>query len=82
MLEAVVANKAKVDPAVYAEVLDFTKLFWGNKGNHNELTSQKFLPKFTADELKHALEQAGHKDLGRRSRCPEPVASSIPHSSR
>ncbi|HVW83361.1 MAG TPA: hypothetical protein VHB50_01725 [Bryobacteraceae bacterium] len=63
VLEAVVSNKDKVDPAVYARILDFTKLFWGNKGNHNELTSQKVMPSFTADELKHALEQAGRKDL-------------------
>ncbi|MGA2714695.1 MAG: peptidase M49 [Bryobacteraceae bacterium] len=63
LLEAIVANKAKVDPAIYGKILEFTKLFWANKGNHNELTSAKFLPKFTADELKRALEQAGHKDL-------------------
>jgi dipeptidyl-peptidase-3 len=63
VLETVVANKDKVDPAIYGKVTDFTKLFWANKGNHNELTSQKFLPKFTADELKHALEQAGRKDM-------------------
>ena len=63
VLEAVVSNKDKVDPPVYAKVLEFTKLFWSNKGNHNELTSQKFMPDFTADELKHALDQAGRKDL-------------------
>jgi dipeptidyl-peptidase III len=63
ILEAVVSNKAKVDSAIYSRVLDFTQLFWANKGNHNETTAQKFLPKFTADELKRALEQAGHKDL-------------------
>jgi hypothetical protein len=44
VLEAVVAAKDKVNPASYAKILDFTKLFWANKGNHNELTSQKFLP--------------------------------------
>ena len=63
VLEAVVTNKVKVDAAIYGRVLDFTKLFWANKGNHNETTAQKFLPKFTADELKRALDQAGHKDL-------------------
>jgi dipeptidyl-peptidase-3 len=62
-LEAVVKAKDKVDPAVYGRILDFTKLFWANSGNHNELTGQKFLPKFTADELKGALQQAGRKDL-------------------
>jgi hypothetical protein len=44
VLEAVVASKAQVDPTVYIHVLEFTKLFWGNKGNHNELTSQKVMP--------------------------------------
>src|ERR1700679_1591170 len=50
LLEAVVANKTKVDPAIYGRVSDFTKLFWANKGNHNETTAQKFMPKFTSDE--------------------------------
>ena len=63
VLEAVMTNKDKVDAQVYNKVADYTKLFWGNKGNHNEMTAQKFLPKFTEDELKHALEQAGHKEL-------------------
>ncbi|MCU1258317.1 MAG: putative dipeptidyl-peptidase [Bryobacterales bacterium] len=63
LLEAVVSQKDKVDGALYSKVSDYTKLFWANKGNHNEATAQKFLPEFTADELKRALEQAGHKDL-------------------
>jgi len=63
VLEAVVANKGKVDPGIYGKIVEFTKLFWANKGNHNELTSQKIQPKFTAEELKKALESAGHKDL-------------------
>lgn len=63
VLEAVVAAKDKVDPAIYAKVRDFTMLFWANKGNHNELTSQKFLPKFTEAELKSALRQAGRSAL-------------------
>jgi dipeptidyl-peptidase-3 len=63
VLEAVVSHKDKVDPAIYAKVSDFAKLFWANKGNRNEMTAQKFLPKFTADELKKALSQAGRADL-------------------
>jgi len=63
VLEAVVANKSKVDASLYGPVLDFTMLFWANKGNHNDTTAQKFLPKFTPADLKRALEQAGHKDL-------------------
>ncbi len=63
VLEAVVANKAAVDPAVYAKIADFTKLFWANNGNHNENTAQKFLPEFTPAELAAALEKVGRKDL-------------------
>ena len=63
MLEAVVRAKARVSATVYGRILEFTKLFWANTGNHNDLTGQKFLPKFTTDELKRALEQAGRKDL-------------------
>lgn len=63
LLETLTAGKDKIDPAVYAKILTYTKLFWGNRGNRNENTSQKFLPEFTADELKKALEQSGHKEL-------------------
>ncbi len=63
ILEAVVANKSKVDPGVYAKVLDYTKLFWANRGNHNENTSQKFLPAFSPEELNRALTAAGRSDL-------------------
>lgn len=63
VLEAVIAAKGKVDAPVYSKILDYTKVFWGNKGNHNEGTSQKVMPAFTAAELRHALEQAGRTDL-------------------
>jgi len=54
MLEMIVANPDGVNPAVYDKILAFTKLFWANRGNHNENTAQKFLPDFTYDELKQA----------------------------
>jgi len=44
------------------KVVDFLKLFWANRGNHNEMTAQKFLPEFTFEELKaaaHASMSAG-----------------------
>ncbi len=63
LLEVVMSNEAKVNPVIYGRVSDFTKLFWANKGNHNESTGQKFLPKFTANELKRALGEAGRPDL-------------------
>ena len=54
LLEEIVAHPEGIDPAVMSKVTDFAKLFWGNRGNHNENTAQKFLPAFTFDELKRA----------------------------
>ncbi len=61
VLELVAAHPEGVNPAAYAKILAFTKLFWANRGNHNENTSQKFMPGFTFDELK----DAGLTALGR-----------------
>lgn len=54
VLELIVAHPEGVDHAAYAKILAFTKLFWANRGNHNETTAQKFLPEFTFDELRAA----------------------------
>ncbi len=55
VLELIVAHpNADIKPAAYAKILAFTKLFWANRGNHNETTAQKFLPEFTFEELRAA----------------------------
>jgi dipeptidyl-peptidase-3 len=54
LLETVVTHRQGVKPDAMKKIVDFTKLFWANKGNHNESTSQKFLPDFTFDEFKTA----------------------------
>jgi dipeptidyl-peptidase III len=54
LLEEIVAHPQGVDPEVMSRITDFAKLFWANRGNHNENTSQKFLPTFTFEELKQA----------------------------
>ena len=51
--------------AAYEKILAFTKLFWANRGNHNETTAQKFLPDFTFDELQ--ARRPG-RDQARRAR--------------
>jgi dipeptidyl-peptidase-3 len=61
VLELVVAHPEGVDQAVYAKILAFTKLFWANRGNHNETTAQKFLPDFTFEQLQAAA-RAADKD--------------------
>jgi len=60
LLEGIVAF-AGADPA-NRKIVEFARLFWANRGNHNLSTSQKFLPAFTFAELSqaaHAAHQRG-----------------------
>jgi dipeptidyl-peptidase-3 len=58
LLEEIVAHPKGIDPAALAKIADFAKLFWANRGNHNDLTSQKFLPTFAFEELEKAALRA------------------------
>ena len=60
LLEEIMAHPAGIDPAVMPKITEFAKLFWANRGNHNDLTSQKFLPSFTFMQLKGAALAAQH----------------------
>jgi dipeptidyl-peptidase III len=59
VLELIVGHPDGVDPKAYSKILAFTKLFWANRGNHNETTAQKFLPDFTFEQLQAAARAAG-----------------------
>jgi len=61
LLEEIVAHSNGADPSLDKKIAEFTKLFWANRGNHNEETSQKFLPSFTFEELEKAA-LAAQKD--------------------
>src|SRR5690242_2301196 len=63
LLEALVSHPEGIKPEVMAKIVAFTKLFWGNKGNHNDTTAQKFLPDFTFEELQEAGAQAMRNGL-------------------
>jgi dipeptidyl-peptidase-3 len=58
LLEAILTHADGIDPSVLKKITDYTMLFWGNQGNHNEFTSRKFVPEFTPEELKAAAQQA------------------------
>jgi dipeptidyl-peptidase-3 len=58
LLEEILAHPKGIDPAALAKIAEFAKLFWANRGNHNDLTSQKFLPSFTFAELEKAALRA------------------------
>src|SRR5216684_1253104 len=54
VLEEIMAYPKGIDPAAMAKIAEFAKLFWASRGNHNDLTSQKFLPAFTFEQLEKA----------------------------
>ncbi len=60
LLEEIMARPAGIDPVAMARIAEFAKVFWANRGNHNDLTSQKFLPTFTFKQLKGAALAAQH----------------------
>jgi dipeptidyl-peptidase-3 len=62
LLEEILRHPAGVNPQALRKITDFTKLFWANRGNHNEMTAQKFLPGFSFEELQAAATIAQHND--------------------
>lgn len=60
LLEGVLRHPQNVKPEALAKISNFTKLFWANRGNHNDMTAQKFLPDFGPEELAAAALQAFH----------------------
>ena len=57
LLEAILRT-APADAAARGKIAEFAKLFWANRGNHNDQTAQKFLPAFTFEELQAAAKAA------------------------
>jgi hypothetical protein len=58
LLEEIVAHPRGLNPVARQKISDYTKRFWANRGNHNDTTSQKFLPGFTFAELRWAAVSA------------------------
>ena len=57
LLEGVVA----ADAAAHPKIVAFTKLFWANRGNHDDQNALKFLPEFSFEELKATATDAFRK---------------------
>ena len=54
LLEALV----NLPPDARMQIISFTKLFWANRGNHNEMTAQKIMPEFNFEMLQAAAHEA------------------------
>lgn len=89
LLEEIVAHPDGANSDVMGKITAYAKLFWANRGNHNETTAQKFLPDFTAEELKaaainavkHGAFRTAYADLGpitRRQEKPHAMGAPLP----
>jgi dipeptidyl-peptidase-3 len=58
LLEEIMGHAAGISPDALGKIRQYALLFWANRGNHNENTSQKFVPTFSVDELQAAALQA------------------------
>src|SRR5215831_14316323 len=58
LLEGILGHSSNIAAEPLAKIRTFALLFWGNRGNHNENSSQKFLPTFTYEELQQAALKA------------------------
>ena len=76
LLEEILRHPQGVNPQALRKITDFTKLFWANRGNHNEMTAQKFLPEFTFEELKAAALQSA-RNGGFKRRTPAAVEAEL-----
>jgi len=63
LLEEIMERTDGIPPQTATRIREFALLFWANRGNHNENTGQKFLPSFSAEELRQAALTA-HKNGG------------------
>jgi len=58
VLEAIVSHRQAVDPATFAEIERYTKLFWVNSGPFNNLTARKFVLTCTPEAFSAAARAA------------------------
>ncbi len=58
LLEQILTHSKGIEPGILKKIANYTKVFWGNRGNYNAFTSRKFVPEFTPAELKAAAARA------------------------
>ncbi|HEY7390850.1 MAG TPA: hypothetical protein VH640_20205, partial [Bryobacteraceae bacterium] len=50
--------RAGPDVPAFGKIGNYTKLFWANRGNHNDQTAQKVIPQFSFEDLQKAASAA------------------------
>jgi dipeptidyl-peptidase-3 len=58
VLEEIVGHHDGIPQSTFTKIRAYALLFWGNRGNHNETTGQKFVPDFSSGDLLQAALKA------------------------
>src|SRR5262245_10608423 len=58
VLEEIVGHHDGIPQSTFVKIRAYALLFWGNRGNHNETTGQKFVPDFSISDLLQAALKA------------------------
>src|SRR5579871_4579893 len=58
LLEGILGHSSGIAPEPLTKIRSYALVFFANRGNHNENTSQKFVPTFTFEELQDAAQKA------------------------
>lgn len=58
ILEGVIENGDGIDENLYASILEYTKMFWINNGQYDNLTAKKFVPNFNYLDFSKAVNSA------------------------
>jgi len=76
LLGAMVEDPARLPAASRQAIVDYAALFFGNGGNHNETTNQKFVPALSYEQFAAAAEAARAKGakLGTRAQLAKRLA--------
>jgi dipeptidyl-peptidase-3 len=77
LLEEIMAHPQGINPLVRVKIAEYAKLFWASRGNHNDITSQKFLPGFTFADMRFAAASAQHNGGFKTSYADLPALKTV-----
>ena len=58
VLEGIIENGDGIDDNLYANILEYTKMFWINNGHYDNITAHKFVPNFSYLDFSKAANEA------------------------
>jgi dipeptidyl-peptidase-3 len=77
ILEQIIAHPQGIDAATLAEIQRYTKLFWINNGQYNNLTARKFVLKITPQAFAAAAQAAAKNGASFATRSGETLDAKL-----